>query len=582
MLAALLPLSSCVFDEPALDGLLCSAEHLCRTGDACVGGVCLPQGDVPAAVAVDGTFQKGPFQRGSSIEVIGLDARGQPTGQIFPTETKSDLGDFTLPLNYRGLAELRAEGFYFNEVLGAASGAQLLLRGLYDVAGDTSQTARVNVVTHLGYDRALHLMTVQGSPAVPASAQAERELLAALQVGAPDGVPDDVAGTSMDLLGAGAADGWLLVLSAVVSQAAVTRAGGPGGSVDAAMQELLNTIADDLEDDGLLDPLVVAELDVAERDVDMVAVLAALQDRVGPGVTLPDVSGALDSDQDGLADGVDNCDFDDDPDQRDSDGDGVGDVCDCGNGEVDVGEDCDPPGPDCSLACRFSTLACEPGVPCDAGGVVGVCRAEGCVVDCGDPTVPDGTPCEDGGQCQGRVCDVGGGEGEGEGEPGCPAGRVLVTGVCVLENCPVPEPPDDAPCRVTDDVAGSCDRAGNCLAPCPVATPSGAPCPDPGSSASMASACAMSASSPTPPAQRPIPTTPRSATNRACATRRSCAPAPSATPPPKAAPARAPTPTPGSASVASACPRCAIRRSLDRAARSTGRPARAWPTTSAP
>ncbi|MDP2339482.1 MAG: hypothetical protein Q8O67_00880 [Deltaproteobacteria bacterium] len=472
--------AGCSFDAPVLDGLACDPQHVCRVGDACNGGVCVPLADVPPAVAVEGGFQKGPFQRGSIIEIIALNAGGEPTGQIFSTETKSDLGDFNLPLTYRGLAELRAEGFYFNEVLGEASAAQLVLRGLYDVDGDTSQTARINVVTHLAFDRALRLMQVDGFPAASASAQAEEALLQGLQVGAPSSVPADVAGTTMDILSSGDANAWLLLLSAVISQAAVLEAGGPQGSVDAALQELLNTIADDLEDDGLLDANTVARLDDAERTVDMPAVIAALQQRA-PGVTLPDVSAALDSDQDGLADKVDNCERDPDPDQADSDGDGIGDVCECGNNEVDVGEACDPPGVGCSLACQIEGGECPLGADCVVGGLPGVCRPDGprtrCEVDCGEPIVPDGTPCGLGGECQARVCDESGGEGEGEGEgEACAAGLTeLADGSCALAACPAAGvPPNNDPCAV-DDVAGRCDRAGNCLAPCAVAN--GAPCP---------------------------------------------------------------------------------------------------------
>jgi hypothetical protein len=53
-------------------------------------------------------------------------------------------------------------------------------------------------------------------------------------------------------------------------------------------------------------------------------------------------AGAPDADGDGMADARDVCPFFADPEQRDSDGDGVGDACECGDangdGRVDVSD----------------------------------------------------------------------------------------------------------------------------------------------------------------------------------------------------------------------------------------------------
>ncbi len=46
-----------------------------------------------------------------------------------------------------------------------------------------------------------------------------------------------------------------------------------------------------------------------------------------------------DSDRDGVADAIDNCPFDANPQQRDSDGNGLGDVCDCAAAGVDLDAD---------------------------------------------------------------------------------------------------------------------------------------------------------------------------------------------------------------------------------------------------
>jgi hypothetical protein len=69
------------------------------------------------------------------------------------------------------------------------------------------------------------------------------------------------------------------------------------------------------------------------------------------------VQTAADTDSDEVPDAFDDCPFRWDPDQRDSDGDKVGDACDvqtCGNGVVEAGETCDGESPDgaCPDRCR--------------------------------------------------------------------------------------------------------------------------------------------------------------------------------------------------------------------------------------
>ena len=43
VVVAMASIGGCVFDLPQLGGLLCNDEHVCRTGDTCIGdpGVCV-------------------------------------------------------------------------------------------------------------------------------------------------------------------------------------------------------------------------------------------------------------------------------------------------------------------------------------------------------------------------------------------------------------------------------------------------------------------------------------------------------------------------------------------------------------
>ena len=369
--------------------------------------------DVPPEVELvhlEGAVQKGPFVEGGTVTVTPLSATGVPIGETSSTTTHNDFGHFAIDVDSVGPKAIQAEGFYYNEVVGARSGAALTLRAHQVTTGAFSQHVNVNLVTHLASGR-VRTLVAEGMPFEDAIEQAEEELRAALGIGLV-GFDPELAGADMDLLGGDTlGNAYLFAVSSVLARAAVDA----GGDVDDAMQALLDDLASDVEDDGAIGMMLRARIEAAELALDVDAVTATLATRLanlGATVEMPDMHEVLDQDDDlllnvddncdripnprqfdGDLDGVgeecDNCPFTPNPDQLDSTGTGVGDACNnaCGDGFVGPFEICDDGANGdntdrCTDLCQ--TPICGDGIPwvdeeCDDGNFT---EGDGCNVGC--------------------------------------------------------------------------------------------------------------------------------------------------------------------------------------------------------
>lgn len=121
-----------------------------------------------------GKVQKGPFVTGTTITVNELNEGLGQTGKSFTTSISSDDGSFSLSnLEMESdLALLSGNGFYFNEVLGQLSSAQITLQAITKLTNE--KTVNINVLTHLTKAR-IETLVGEGMSFADAKRKAEGE-----------------------------------------------------------------------------------------------------------------------------------------------------------------------------------------------------------------------------------------------------------------------------------------------------------------------------------------------------------------------------------------------------------------------
>lgn len=121
-----------------------------------------------------GKVQKGPFVTGTTITVNELNESLGQTGKAFTTAITSDDGSFNLS-NIEmesNLALLSGNGFYYNEVIGKLSTAQITLQAIADL--NNEETVNINVLTHITKAR-IEKLVADGLSFADAKRKAEGE-----------------------------------------------------------------------------------------------------------------------------------------------------------------------------------------------------------------------------------------------------------------------------------------------------------------------------------------------------------------------------------------------------------------------
>lgn len=157
-----------------------------------------------------GYAQKGQFIKGSQVTAFAVGADMVATGESFPANISDDLGSFAISGKTEApYLELRAEGYYFNEVTGELSSSPMYLEAFVK---SIDSAANINLLTTIIRPRVKKLIA-GGATYEKAVEQAQKELLSSKYV-TDMGFSGSVnAFDELDITGQSDADGILLALA---------------------------------------------------------------------------------------------------------------------------------------------------------------------------------------------------------------------------------------------------------------------------------------------------------------------------------------------------------------------------------
>lgn len=187
--------------------------------------------------SISGSAQKGPFAMGTSITFYELNQKYGQTGKSFNTQITDNSGTFqlnniSLISNY---VQIRADGFYFNEICGSYSSSQITLNCIADI--QASIPVNINLLTHLEKPRVEYLLA-QGLPFDSAKTQAQTEILDIFNIS----LANIQNSENLDISQAGEGNAALLAVSSILQ----------GFRTESELSTLLAVISNDIKTDGVL------------------------------------------------------------------------------------------------------------------------------------------------------------------------------------------------------------------------------------------------------------------------------------------------------------------------------------------
>ncbi len=193
--------------------------------------------NLPKIFTINGYVQKGPYLNGTSIDISELKDDLVQTGKKFSAQIVDNKGTFeikNIELTSQ-FVELKAHGFYFDEVRNENSATQLTLFALSDLKDKSN--FNVNILTSLEKSRVDYLVG-KGNSFTDAKKQAQKEILAIFEIDRNQMANSEL----LDISKPGDDNAVLLAISVIMQ----------GYLSVSDLSELLANMSTDIREDGLL------------------------------------------------------------------------------------------------------------------------------------------------------------------------------------------------------------------------------------------------------------------------------------------------------------------------------------------
>lgn len=187
---------------------------------------------------ITGFAQKGPFNNGTSVLIFELNSDFVQTGKNITSSIENNQGLYEID-NIKFISQyviLNVGGFYFNEISGENSSAQLTLYAISDLLDKNS--LNINILSHLEKTRVEYLIS-EGKSFQEAKNQTLQEILEIFEIDKPDNIESEL----LDISQEGEGNAILLAISSIFQ----------GYRSTAELSLLLANFCTDIKTDGLLD-----------------------------------------------------------------------------------------------------------------------------------------------------------------------------------------------------------------------------------------------------------------------------------------------------------------------------------------